>query len=490
MPNTVLIVDDEKNIRRTVRMVLEGEGWSVEEASSGEEALARLPDIDPDIVLLDVQLTGISGHEVLEGIRKLPGIDADNQPTVIMVSGHGTLSDAVRATKAGAYDFMEKPLDRERLMVTLRNASERRAMAAEVAGLRALAEGRFEMVGRSAAMDTLFAQIAKVAPTRTRVLITGESGTGKELIARAIHRESPLRDKPFVKVNCAAIPPELIESELFGHERGAFTGATARKKGLFELADGGTIFLDEVGDMISSAQAKVLRVLQSGEFNRVGGEQTLKADVRVVAATNRDLQSAVAKGGFREDLYFRLNVVPLRAPALRERAEDVPLLAQSFLEQICRENGMKPKTMTPEAMALLSAYPWPGNVRELRNVIERLLILSDEGIGVGDLPEEIVAEANRQARPVLASAESTVELPPEARSLPLREFRDLMERQYIRAKLDENSWNISRTAVALGIERTNLHKKMRALGLSREGSRDPGRDLGRDAGRDDDAESA
>jgi DNA-binding NtrC family response regulator len=474
MPTTVLIVDDEKNIRRTVRMVLEGEGWSVEEASSGEEALARLPDIDPDIVLMDVQLGGISGHETLEAIRKLP--DLDSQPTVIMISGHGTLSDAVRATKAGAYDFMEKPLDRERLMVTLRNASERRAMVAEVAGLRALAEGRFEMVGRSQAMEVLFAQIAKVAPTRTRVLVTGESGTGKELIARAIHRESLLRDKPFVKVNCAAIPPELIESELFGHERGAFTGATARKKGLFELADGGTIFLDEVGDMIGSAQAKVLRVLQSGEFNRVGGEQTLKADVRVVAATNRDLQAAVAAGQFREDLYFRLNVVPLRAPALRERAEDVPLLAQSFLEQICRENGMKPKTITPEAVALLSTYPWPGNVRELRNVIERLLILSDEGIGVGDLPEEIVAEANRQARPVSPATESTVELPPEARSLPLREFRDLMERQYIRAKLDENSWNISRTAVALGIERTNLHKKMRALGLSRDGSRD------RDAG--------
>jgi DNA-binding NtrC family response regulator len=483
MPNTVLIVDDEKNIRRTVRMVLEGEGWSVEEASSGEEALARLPDIDPDIVLLDVQLTGISGHEVLEGINKLAGLDS--LPTVIMVSGHGTLSDAVRATKAGAYDFMEKPLDRERLMVTLRNASERRAMVAEVAGLRALAEGRFEMVGRSPAMEVLFAQIAKVAPTRTRVLITGESGTGKELIARAIHRESALRDKPFVKVNCAAIPPELIESELFGHERGAFTGATARKKGLFELADGGTIFLDEVGDMIQSAQAKVLRVLQSGEFNRVGGEQTLKADVRVVAATNRDLQAAVASGQFREDLYFRLNVVPLRAPALRERAEDVPLLAQSFLEQICRENGMKPKTMSPEAVTLLTAYPWPGNVRELRNVIERLLILSDEAIGVGDLPEEIVAEANRQARPPSAAAESTVELPAEARSLPLREFRDLMERQYIRTKLDDNGWNISRTAVALGIERTNLHKKMRALGLSRDAARDAGRDSGPDTTRDD-----
>ena len=250
------------------------------------------------------------------------------EPVVIMISGHGTLADAVRATKAGAYDFLEKPLDRERLMVTLRNALERRAMAREVAGLRALHEGRFEMVGQSPAMAALYAQIAKVAPTRTRVLITGESGTGKELIARAIHRESPLRERPFIKVNCAAIPPELIESELFGHERGAFTGAAARKRGLFELADGGTIFLDEIGDMSLSAQAKVLRVLQSGELSRVGSETTLKVDVRVLAATNRDLQAAVAAGQFREDLFFRLAVVPLRAPPLRDRAGDIPLLCR------------------------------------------------------------------------------------------------------------------------------------------------------------------
>jgi DNA-binding NtrC family response regulator len=464
MPSAILIVDDEKNIRRTVRLVLEGEGFSVEEAASGEEALARLPDIGPDIVLLDVQLPGMSGHEVIEALKRAGG---ENQPSVIMISGHGTLADAVRAVKAGAYDFLEKPLDRERLMVTLRNAIERRAMAAEVAGLRAITEGRWEMVGRSPAMTALFAQIAKVAPTRTRVLITGESGTGKELIARAVHRESLLRAKPFVKVNCAAIPPELIESELFGHERGAFTGASARKKGLFELADGGTIFLDEIGDMILSAQAKVLRVLQSGEFTRVGGEQTLKADVRVVAATNRDLQAAAQSGQFREDLYFRLNVVPLKAPALRERVEDIPLLCAAFMDQTCRENGMKPKALAPEAVTLLQGYPWPGNVRELRNVIERLVILSDESVGVGDLPEEIVAEAARSSRPPVPSVE-TLELPAEAKALPLREFRDLMERQYIRAKLDENGWNISRTAVVLGIERTNLHKKMRSLGLSRD----------------------
>jgi two-component system nitrogen regulation response regulator NtrX len=468
MPSTVFIVDDEKNIRRTVRMVLEGEGFAVEEASSGEEALARLPDIGVDVMLLDVQLPGMSGLEAIERLAKLK--TSEPQPTVIMISGHATLADAVRATKAGAYEVLEKPLDRERLMVALRNALERRAMAREVAGLRALTNERFEMVGRSAVMNALYAQIAKVAPTRTRVLITGESGTGKELIARAVHRESALKNQSFVKVNCAAIPPELIESELFGHERGAFTGAVGRKRGHFEVADGGTIFLDEIGDMIASAQAKVLRVLQSGEFTRVGGEQTLKVDVRVIAATNRDLPAAVAAGQFREDLYFRLAVVPLRAPPLRERPSDIPLLCATFIQDACRENGMKEKAISEEAVAVLSEYSWPGNVRELRNVIERLVILSEESVGVGDLPEEILEDVSRRKREA-ASAGLTlprVELPPEARALPLREFRDHMEREYIRMKLDENGWNISRTANLLGIERTNLHKKMRSLGLGRE----------------------
>ncbi len=474
MGTTIFIVDDEKNIRRTVRLVLEGEGYLVEEASSGEEALARLPDIAPDVILLDVQLPGMSGHDVLESLRKTRTHDGEGaarpsaqpEPAVIMISGHGTLADAVRATKAGAYDFLEKPLDRERLMVTLRNALERRAMAGEVAGLRALAEGRFEMVGQSPAMSALYAQIAKVAPTRTRVLITGESGTGKELVARAIHRESPLRDRPFIKVNCAAIPPELIESELFGHERGAFTGAAARKKGLFELADGGTIFLDEIGDMSLSAQAKVLRVLQSGELSRVGSETTLKVDVRVVAATNRDLQAAVGGGQFRDDLFFRLAVVPLRAPPLRERAADIPLLCKAFAAQIAHENGLHEKPIAPDAIEVLSAYTWPGNVRELRNVVERLMILCEGSVGVGDLPEEIVAEVSRRGRPLRNVG--ALALPPEASSLSLRELRDLVERQVVRAKLDENDWNISRTAQVLGLERTNLHKKMRALGIARD----------------------
>jgi two-component system nitrogen regulation response regulator NtrX len=475
MTTTVFIVDDERNIRRTVRMVLEGEGYTVEEASSGEEALARMPDIAPDVILLDVQLPGISGHEVLERLRKLPAdTPADArpapEPVVIMISGHGTLADAVRATKAGAYDFLEKPLDRERMMLTLRNALERRAMAREMAGLRALTQGRFEMVGQSQPMAALYAQIAKVAPTRTRVLITGESGTGKELVARAIHRESPLADRPFIKVNCAAIPPELIESELFGHERGAFTGAAARKKGLFELADGGTIFLDEIGDMSLPAQAKVLRVLQSGELSRVGSETTLKVDVRVLAATHRDLQAAAAAGQFRDDLFFRLAVVPLRVPPLRERTGDVPLLCTAFAAQIARENGLHEKEFSAEAVAALSDYAWPGNVRELRNVVERLVILSEGPVGVEDLPEEILAEVSRKGRPVRNLG--ALALPPEAANLSLRELRDLVERQVVLAKLDENDWNISRTAQVLGLERTNLHKKMRALGIARDERRE------------------
>jgi len=327
-----------------------------------------------------------------------------------------------------------------------------------------------DLIGASSTFRAVLEEIHVVAPVNTAVLVQGETGTGKEVVARAIHDASPRRHHPFVAINCAAIPAALLESELFGHERGAFTGATARKRGLFEMADGGTIFLDEIGDMVSSAQSKVLRVLQSGEFTRVGGEQTLKVDVRVLAATNRDLQAAVASGEFREDLYFRLNVVPLRAPPLRERRDDVPLLSAAFVELACRENGMKVKTISDEAVALLSAYPWPGNVRELRNVIERLVILSEESVGVGDLPEEIVEDVSRRKREAVSAGQTLprVELPPEARALPLREFRDHMEREYIRIKLDENGWNISRTANLLGIERTNLHKKMRSLGLTRE----------------------
>jgi DNA-binding NtrC family response regulator len=344
------------------------------EAGSAEEALSRLDEEDVDLIVLDVRLPAMSGIDALDVIRKRPGLDA---VPVIMISGHASLAEAVHSVQLGATDFLEKPLDRDRVLVSVENALRQTKLQREVVRLRAEVYDRFEMIGQSPVMRSLFASIEKVAPTRGRVLITGESGTGKELIARAIHRLSDRPDGPFIMLNCAAIPAELIESELFGYERGAFTGAHGRKKGMFELADGGTLFLDEIGDMSVGAQAKVLRALQSGEITRVGSERSIAVDVRVLAATNKDLESEVAKGAFRDDLYFRLNVVPIRSPALRERVEDIPLLAQSFFKQFCREYGGKEKPADPEVFELLTQRPWPGNVRELRNVVERMVILSD-----------------------------------------------------------------------------------------------------------------
>jgi DNA-binding NtrC family response regulator len=473
MSETVLLVDDEKNIRRTLRMVLEGEGYAVEEADSAAAAEAVLTSGRPvDIILLDVKLGEDNGIDFLGRLKARSigedsgGARFDPDIPVIMISGHASIDDAVKAPKLGAFDFLEKPLDRNRVVVTVRNAAERRRMLAQVSSLRAAVDSRWELLGRAAVMNDLRRQIAKVAPTRSRVLVTGESGTGKELIARAIHRNSPVADKAFVKVNCAAIPPELIESELFGHERGAFTGAVAKKRGLFEVAHGGTIFLDEIGDMSLSAQAKVLRVLQTGEFARVGGEQTLKTDCRVVAATNKELDKAVAAGEFREDLFFRLNVVPINSPPLRDRLEDVPLLAESFVAECCDENGFSRKAIDSAVLDKLRTYDWPGNVRELRNVVERLVIMSDDVIVERDLPPylggpgRIVGERG-ESPPV-----PSVEIARHAEKT-LREFREEVECDFIRYKLAEYDWNISRTAQALGIERTNLHKKMRALGIVR-----------------------
>jgi len=469
----ILIVDDEKNIRRTLRMVLEGEGYAVVDAAGLGQAESILnSDAAVDLVLLDVTLGDGNGIEFLEKIKARSAGDSpapttiDPDVPVVMISGHASIGDAVRATRLGAFDFLEKPLDRNRVVVTVRNAIERLQMAREVNTLRAAVDSRYELLGRAPVMAELKRQIAKVAPTRSRVLIAGESGTGKELIARAIHRNSAVASKAFVKVNCAAIPPELIESELFGHERGAFTGAVARKRGLFEVADGGTIFLDEIGDMSASAQAKVLRVLQTGELTRVGGEATLKVDCRVIAATNRDLEQMVAAGEFREDLYFRLNVVPIHSPSLRERADDIPLLAESFMRECCDENGFGYKHIEDGVLARLKSYDWPGNVRELRNVLERLVIMSDDAITERDLP------------PYLGGAEHPVDRAPASPpggidvtkfgDKSLREFREEIETEFIRHKLSEFGWNISRTAQALGIERTNLHKKLRALGIKRE----------------------
>ena len=462
MVATILVVDDEKNIRRTLRMVLEGSGFNTLEAASAEECLEQLQSNEVDLVILDVRLPKMSGIEALAKIRNEP---ETRRLPVLMVSGHASVAEAVQAVKLGATDFFEKPLDRDRVLVTVRNALQTWQLQRELEQLRADVEQRYEMIGESPVMQSLFAQLEKVAPTNGRVLISGESGTGKELIARAIHRLSPRADKPFIKVNCAAIPAELIESELFGYERGAFTGAQGRKKGMFELANEGTLFLDEIGDMSASAQAKVLRALQSGEISRVGGEKTIAIDVRVLAASNKDLEVEVQEGRFREDLFFRLNVVPIESPPLRARKSDVPLLAKGFLRDFCAENGVRCKPIDDEVLDALGDRPWPGNVRELRNIVERMLILSGERITLDDLPEEgVLSQGRRDSAP-------PSDFPPvvdeRGERLTLREYRGRAEKEYILQTLEEVGWNISRAATILGVERTNLHKKMRSYGIRR-----------------------
>ncbi|MCC7380403.1 MAG: sigma-54-dependent Fis family transcriptional regulator [Deltaproteobacteria bacterium] len=463
----VIVVDDEKNIRRTLQMVLEGEGYTVETMETAEELFPRLGESPVDAVLMDVRLPGMDGLAALEKIRtEAP------EASVIMISGHATLNDAVRATRLGAFDFLEKPLDRERVLVAVRNCVERRSLSARVRALEIAEGGDEEMLGTSFAMDRIREQIQKVAATGVRVLITGESGTGKELIARAIHRASKRENGPFVKVNCAAIPSELIESELFGHERGAFSGAVQRKRGRFELADGGTLFLDEIGDMSVDAQAKVLRALQTGEIMRVGGERVFHVDVRVLAATNKDLEDEVKQGSFREDLFFRLSVVPIKAPPLRERGNDVITLMKAFLAQFAREHAVVPApTLTPEVEDALLHYSFPGNVRELRNLAERLVILAGNPVRLEDLPPQIAGAEGRSRPPTLAadtgSGAGVAELARYG-NLTLRELREAVERDYILKKLEETGWNVTRAAEQLGIERTNLHKKLKQLGLRKD----------------------
>ena len=460
---TVLVVDDEKNIRRTLTMVLEGDGYRVVEADSGEQALELLANADApiDLAILDLKLPGISGIQVLEKVR---ADEAVRDLPVIVVSGHATVQDAVLAIKLGASDFFEKPLNRERVLVSVGNSIHTARLSRAVMKLQAELEARYEMIGTAPAMQRLYKDIDKVAPTRASVLITGESGTGKELVSRAIHRLSPRKNEPFVKVNCAAIPRELIESELFGHERGAFTGAQGRKRGFFEQAHGGTLLLDEIGDMAQFAQAKVLRALQNGEISRVGSEQIIHVDVRVLAATNKDLKQEVAAGNFREDLFFRLDVFPMKCPALRERREDIPLLAEAFVSSFCRENGLKPKRLDPSVHQSLARREFPGNVRELKNVVERAAILAGDVITVADLPEDphqSPFEDDDEPSPPSAHPSS-----PGARPT-LREYRESMERDYIVETLKEADWNVSKAAVTLGVERTNLHKKIRAYAIKR-----------------------
>jgi DNA-binding NtrC family response regulator len=477
---TILVVDDERNIRRTLDMVLSGEGYNVVEAASAEEALSLLarPAAPVDLCIFDVKLPGISGLEALERMRR---DDSTKDLPVIVISGHATVHDAVLAIKLGASDFFEKPLNRERVLVSVRNVLKAAHLARTVEGLRGELEARYEMIGTSPTMQKIYAAIEKVAPTRASVLITGESGTGKELLARAIFRISPRKDRPFIKVNCAAIPRELIESELFGHERGAFTGAQARKRGFFELAHGGTLFLDEIGDMDLTAQAKVLRALQNGEISRVGSESILNVDVRVLAATNKDLEKEVAAGRFREDLFFRLNVFPLRTPSLRERPEDIRLLAEAFSLGFAKENGLKPKEIDDLVYKALAARSWPGNVRELKNVVERAAILAGDVITIADLPEDPHAnpfdedsEGDAQTPDGFAAEEpSRLNIPHLVMPVPggsrptLKEFRDQAERSYIVETLRTLDWNISKAAIVLGVERTNLHKKIRSYNIRR-----------------------
>jgi DNA-binding NtrC family response regulator len=479
----VLVVDDEKNIRRTLQLVLEGEGYRVIGAETAGQALAVLasPETPVDLAILDVKLPDISG---LDALAKIRSDEATRDLPIIVISGHATVNDAVQAIKLGASDFFEKPLARERVLVSVRNVLDAAKARQELARVTDEQLQRYEMIGRSAVMQRIFHELEKVAPTKASVLITGESGTGKELIARAIHRLSPRTDGPFVKVNCAAIPRELIESELFGHEKGAFTGAMLKRRGLFEQAHGGTLFLDEIGDMDIIAQAKVLRAVQSGDISRVGSEHVIHVDVRVLAATNKDLAKAVEVGFFREDLFFRLAVFPIRSPALRERVEDIPLLARAFMEQFARENGVRPKPIDDDAMQALVSRKWPGNVRELKNAVERSAILSGDHVTIADLPEDPHAspfeEESESNTPDPTPAMDAIDDEPGtdggraspglasgSKHLTLREFREKSERQYIVDTLRMASWNISRTAILLGVERTNLHKKIRSYQIKR-----------------------
>jgi two-component system nitrogen regulation response regulator NtrX len=449
MKSTVLIVDDEAGVRSALGGVLRDEGYAVDAVESGELCLERVTRATFDVIVLDIWLPGMDGLATLERLRQ-----RNVESPVVMISGHGNIESAVRAIKLGAYDFVEKPLSLEKTVLVIGNAVRQRRLEAENRALRASVDRRLTMVGESYAMAQLREQIAMAAPTNGRVLIFGENGTGKELVAKTIHAQSRRRGAPFIEVNCAAIPEELIESELFGHMKGAFTGAIADRRGKFELADGGTLFLDEIGDMTLKTQAKVLRALQEQVVEPVGGTASVKVDVRVLAATNKDLPTEIRGGRFREDLYFRLNVIPVFVPALRERAADIPLLAEHFMAELAREYGRRPKRFDPGAVAGLRAYSWPGNVRELRNVIERLIIM---------VPGETITTADLAFLNGGSSVRS-VDAPPEL-TAPLHEARDRFERDYILRVLAAQQGNISRTADALGVERSNLYRKMKGFGI-------------------------
>jgi two-component system nitrogen regulation response regulator NtrX len=465
-PRTVMVVDDARNIRRALGLILESEGYQMVEAGTAEEAaetLARAAS-PVDLVVLDLMLPKMSGLQWLERLKR-DGLY--RHIPVIVISGHASSEEAAQAIKLGAVDFFEKPLNRERVLLSVVKALENAGLVRQLASLSAQLETRHEMIGNTPIMGQLYSNVERVAPTKANVLIMGPSGTGKELVSRAIHRLSTRADKPFVKVNCAAFPRELIESQLFGHEKGAFTGADKSKRGLFEQAHGATLFLDEIGDMDLAAQAKVLRVLQSGEVNRVGSEHTFIVDVRVLAASNKDLEREVAGGTFREDLFFRLNVFPIWVPILDERTDDIPLLADAFMQAFCQDNGIKPKAISPDVYAALQRRKWPGNVRELKNALERAVILSGDEITIADLPEDPHIDPFDEPSQTTAAVPRTTDPGVPGKRPTLREFREQAERQHIVDTLVEHDWNVSRAAVGLGVERTNLHKKIRAYGIQR-----------------------
>jgi two-component system nitrogen regulation response regulator NtrX len=445
---SILVVDDERNVRATLKGVLEDEGYSVRTVSSGEEAIKAATHSSPDLILLDIWLPGIDGLEVLEKLS-----ETGNDAMVVMISGHGSVETAVRATKLGAFDFIEKPLSLDRVLLVVANGVKQKTLQDENRRLRAEVHERWDMVGESATIAALRDQIRRAAPTNGRVLIFGENGTGKELVARRIHALSQRAAESFVEINCAAIPDELIESELFGHVQGAFTGAVSDKRGKFDLADGGTLFLDEIGDMSMRTQSKVLRALQEQTFQPVGSTEDHTVDVRVIAATNKDLQEEISQGRFREDLYYRINVVPFHVPPLRERRDDIPLLAEYFLRETAAEYGVNPKRLTDEAIARLTVYHWPGNVRQLKNLCERVMIMvRGETIHESDLDPALDVPDTADARDSRGD-------------LALREARDLFERRFILTKLREHGGNVKRTAEALDIERSHLYRKMKSYGI-------------------------
>ena len=454
MTHRVLIVDDEPGIRQALKQVLEYEGMEVRAAGSGGEAITVYREFRPHLIFLDVKMAGLDGLETLSRLREI-----DPGATVVMISGHGTIATAVEATQRGAFDFLEKPLDTDRLLVTVRNALAQADLVGENVRLREAVGRRYAMIGSSEPLRATRELIAKVGPTSARVLITGENGTGKELVARGLHEASPRRDRAFVEVNCAAIPSELIESELFGHVKGSFTGAFADRAGKFEQADGGTLFLDEVGDMALPAQAKLLRVLQEGVVTRIGGSKSIQVDVRVIAATNKDLGLEIAEGRFREDLLYRLNVVEIEVPALRERVADIPDLVAHFAEQISIAAGVAGKRFGDDAIHRLQQRTWPGNIRELRNAVERALILA---------PGKVVTafDIDRLLPPSDGSVVDPSADPGQARTFET--FKQDAERAFLAGKLRENDWNVSETARALKMPRSNLYKKIERYGLTRE----------------------